>query len=85
MSPAIKYSLARVGMFVVVAVALTPLGMDILLQLMIAILVTAVLSFFVLRKWRDEMARTIEKSMAERKADKRRLRAALSGEDDPEK
>ena len=82
MSPAVKYSLARVGLFVVVALALTPLHMDILIRLMIAILVTAVVSFFVLRKWRDEMAVTIEKSMTQRKQDKQRLRAALAGDDE---
>jgi cytochrome c-type biogenesis protein CcmH/NrfF len=85
MSPAIKYSLARVGMFIVVALALTPLHLNLWVQLMIAILVTAVLSYFVLRKWRDEMAVTIERSMSQRKQQKQHLRAALSGEDEQKK
>ncbi len=81
MNPAIKYSLARVGMFLVVAFALTPLGLDLLVQLMIAILITAGLSYFLLRKWRDEMAVTIEKSMSQRKQERQRLRAALAGDE----
>jgi hypothetical protein len=85
MSPAIKYTLARAGMFVVFAVALQPLHMNLLVQLTIALAVTAVVSYFLLRKWRDEMAVNIERSMSHRRQEKQRLRAALSGDDEPEK
>jgi Protein of unknown function (DUF4229) len=63
--------------------ALTPLQLDLLLQLLIALVVTAVLSYFALRKWREEMAENIGKSMRARKAEKERLRSALAGNDDP--
>ena len=56
MSPAVKYTLGRIGLFVVVLLVLWPLDLDILLKLMVAVLVSAGLSFFVLRKLRDEMA-----------------------------
>lgn len=82
MSPAIKYTLARVGMFVVIALALTPLRIDLFLRLIIALTITAVASFFLLRKWRDEMAANITASMASRKAEKARLRSALAGDDE---
>ena len=82
MSPAIKYTLARVGMFLVIAVALTPLHLDLLLQLLIALVVTAVAAYFLLRRWRDEMAANIGKSMEARKAEKERLRSALAGDDE---
>lgn len=82
MSPAIKYTLARVGMFVVIALALTPIHLDLLVQLLIALVITAVAAYFLLRKWRDEMAVNISKSMATRKAEKERLRSALAGDDD---
>jgi len=81
-SPAIKYTLARVGMFVVVAAALLPFGLNPFLAMMIALLVTLPLSYFVLRRWRDQMAEHIDESMRARKEEKQRLRAALSGEDD---
>jgi positive regulator of sigma E activity len=86
MSPAIKYTLARVGMFVVLTVLLRLVfQLDLFLAMVIALCVTAVLAYFVLRKWRDEMAVTIEKSMSQRKQEKQRLRAALSGEEEPDK
>lgn len=84
LSPATKYTLARVGMFVVLALALTPLHVDLLLRLMIALVVTAVASWFLLAKWRDEMADTIGRSMAQRKEEKERLRAALAGDEERE-
>lgn len=82
LSPAVKYTLARVGMFVVLALALAPLHLDLLLRLMIALLVTAVASWFLLARWRNEMADTIGASMAARKQEKDRLRSALAGDDD---
>jgi ABC-type nickel/cobalt efflux system permease component RcnA len=82
MSPAVKYTLARVGMFVVIALALTPLRIDLFLRLIIALMITAVAAFFLLRKWRDEMAANITTSMASRKAEKARLRSALAGDDE---
>lgn len=82
MSPAIKYTLGRVGLFVVIAAALLPLHLNLFLNLMIALLVSMPLSYFVLKRWREQMAEKIDDSLQKRKDEKRKLRAALSGDDD---
>jgi len=88
MSPGIKYGLARVGLFVAVAVpaALAFRDVNLLIVLMIALLVSAILSFVLppLRRWRDEVAGQLSTSVARRAAEKERLRAALAGEDEPD-
>lgn len=78
----VKYTLARVGIFVVVALALMPLVHDLLLAMVISAVVTAVVALFVLRKWRDEVAATLTHSMTARRVEKEKLRAALAGDDD---
>jgi hypothetical protein len=82
-SPALKYSLGRIGIFVAVAVpavALLPVE-SLLVRLMVAILASAVLSFFLLRRWRDELAEQIQTDARRRSREKARLRAALAGEE----
>ncbi|MET7401149.1 DUF4229 domain-containing protein, partial [Dactylosporangium sp. NPDC005572] len=56
MSPFLKYTLARLGLFVAVAAATlaVPLDVSVPLKLMIAVLVSAVLAFFLLRGLREE-------------------------------
>ncbi|GAA0731585.1 DUF4229 domain-containing protein [Dactylosporangium roseum] len=84
MSPIVKYSLARLGLFVVVAaVALTvPVDVNITLKLMVAVLVSAVLAFFLLKGMREQ-ASVQAVGVAQRRTEKReRLRAALNGDDD---
>lgn len=78
--PMVKYTLARVGMFVVVGVALAPL-VGLLLGMVISAIVTSVLALFVLRRWRDEVASTIETSMTRKRNEKAKLRSALAGDD----
>ena len=80
-NPAIKYTLARLGLFVVVLLALLPIPvLDVLLKLMIAVLVSAVASWFLLRRMRDQVADRLEQSMDRRREEKEKLRAALAGE-----
>jgi len=81
--PATKYTLARIGLFLLAAALAWPLPVDLLLRLLIAAVVSSVASWFLLNRWRGEMGATIEKSMAARKAEKEKLRAALAGDDDP--
>jgi len=83
MSPAVKYTLGRIGLFVAVVLALWPITMNIFLKLMLAVVFSAAASFFLLRGWRDEMAGQIALSAERRRAEKERLRAALAGEDEP--
>ncbi|NBE82668.1 DUF4229 domain-containing protein [Micromonospora rubida] len=83
MSAAVKYTLGRIGLFAVVFVALWPVGMNIFLQLMLALAFSATLSFFLLRGWRDEMAGEMSEAAERRRAEKERLRSALAGDDQP--
>ncbi|WP_405114564.1 DUF4229 domain-containing protein [Micromonospora sp. NBC_01405] len=83
MSAAVKYTLGRIGLFVVVFVALWPVGMNIFLQLMLALAFSATLSFFLLRGLRDEMAGEMAEAAERRRAEKERLRSALAGDDQP--
>ena len=84
MSPMMKYSLARVGLFVAVAAVLTvlPIPLAFLVRLMIAVVVSAVLSLFLLRGMRDQVAEQLGAAARRRAAEKERLRAALAGEDE---
>jgi hypothetical protein len=81
-SAALKYTLGRIGLFVVIFAALVPVAMNIFLKLMLALAFSAALSFFLLRGWRDEMAEEMAEAAERRRAEKERLRSALAGEDE---
>jgi hypothetical protein len=84
MSPILKYTLARLGLFVLIALAVlvVPFDVSVPLKLMIAILVSAALAFFLLKGLREE-ASVQAVGAAQRRTEKReRLRAALNGDDD---
>jgi hypothetical protein len=86
MGPGAKYAAARLGIFVACAVPalfLFPREMNPLLKLMIALVVSAAVSFYALRGLRDQVAQRMSTN-AQKKIDERnRLRAALAGEDEP--
>ncbi|AYF30353.1 MULTISPECIES: DUF4229 domain-containing protein [Micromonospora] len=84
MSAAVKYTLGRVGLFVAVLAALWFVEMNMFLRLMVALISSAALSFFLLRNWRDEMAGEMAEASERRRAEKDRLRTALAGEDEPD-
>jgi len=83
MNPMVKFTLGRVGLFVVIALALWPVPMDLLLKLMIAIIGSFGLQFVLLRKWRTEMIGQVDQLASQRRAEKEKLRAALAGDDEP--
>ncbi|MEJ3748387.1 DUF4229 domain-containing protein [Actinomycetes bacterium KLBMP 9797] len=83
MSPAVKYTLGRIGLFALVFAALWPVDLNVFVKLMIALIASAGFSFFLLRGWRDQMADQMASAAERRKAEKERLRAALAGDDDP--
>ncbi|WP_446217870.1 DUF4229 domain-containing protein [Micromonospora sp. IBHARD004] len=83
MSAAVKYTLGRIGLFVGVLAALWFVEMNMFLRLMLALVFSAALSFFLLRGWRDEMAGEMAESAERRRAEKERLRSALAGDDQP--
>lgn len=82
MKPAVKYTLGRIGLFVVIFAMLLPVPMNILVKAMVAFIASAALSFVVLRKWRDQMAEQLGSIAARRAAEKERLRSALAGDED---
>ncbi|MFG1675032.1 DUF4229 domain-containing protein [Micromonospora sp. NPDC049282] len=84
MSAAVKYTLGRVGLFVGVLAALWFVEMNMFLRLMLALVSSAALSFFLLRGWRDEMAGEMAEASERRRAEKDRLRSALAGDDQAE-
>jgi hypothetical protein len=85
MSPVIKYTLARVGLFAAVFAALLPIDLDIFIKLLIALVASAGFSFILLRGLRDKVANQMASTAERRKAEKDRLRAALSGDDEPKR
>jgi hypothetical protein len=80
-SPTLKYTLGRLGLFLLFLVVLLPTPLNFFVQMMIAFVLSAVASFFVLTKWRNQMAERLGDSAANRKAEKERLRAALAGDE----
>jgi hypothetical protein len=87
MSPGIKYTFARVGLFLACAIPaslLLPNAVDELIKLLIALAVSSGLSFVLLRRWRDEVAVQLDRVSKQRVESKERLRAALAGDDEPD-
>jgi hypothetical protein len=83
-SPMSKYALGRIGLFVAVAAPLILIfpKMNVLLTLMIAVLVSAALAFFLLRRWREEVGEHMLANSRKKAAEKEKLRAALAGDDE---
>ena len=81
MSPAGKYTLGRFGLFLLVFVLLLPLPLNILVTAMIALVVSAVLSYFLMADWRNQMAEQLAAAAERRTAENERLRAALAGDE----
>lgn len=83
MNPLLKYTLARLGLFVVAAAVLVvlPIPIHLTLRLGIAVLISAALSFFLLRGLRDEVAVHLTGAAKRRAERKEELRSALSGDD----
>lgn len=81
MSPLLKYTLARLGLFAAVAVVLLalPTGLHPLLVLGIAVLASALLSLVLLRGTRDQVAIQVAAAVDRRAERRRRLQAALAG------
>jgi chromate transport protein ChrA len=83
MSPFMKYSFARLGIFVATAAVLffLPIPIDPLLRLMAALLISAVLSYFLLGKLRNQVGEQVA-GVAQRRIERKdRLRSALAGDD----
>ncbi len=81
MSPAVKYTLGRFGLFAVVLLLLLPVPLNFLVKAMIALVASAAFSYFLLAKWREEMAEQLGSVAQRRREEKQRLRAALAGDE----
>jgi len=82
MSPAYKYTAGRFVLFAAVFALLLPLPLNILVKAMIALIASAAFSYFLLAKWRNEMAEQIGTAVSRRQQEKTRLRAALAGDEE---
>lgn len=84
MSAALKFTLGRIGLFVAVFLVLLPFPqLSLLIKLLVAVVTSFALSWFLLRGWRDQMAVEMDQKVKRRREEKAELRAALAGEDDP--
>ncbi|WP_239152394.1 DUF4229 domain-containing protein [Virgisporangium aurantiacum] len=78
-----KYTIARLGLFIVAAAVLlvVPIELNPFLKLGIALIASAILSFFLLRKLRDDVANQLADGARQRADRKEKLRSALAGDD----
>ena len=86
MSPFMRYSLARLGIFVIVAAGLffVPIQVDPLLRLMVALLVSAAVAYLLLGRLRMQVGEQVAGAAQRRAERKERLRSALAGEETPD-
>lgn len=85
MRAVVKYTLGRLGLLLAILLVLFLLfpRLNPLVTLLVAFTVSLVLSWFLLRGWRDEMSRSLAEAADRRRESRERLRAALAGEDAP--
>jgi membrane protein implicated in regulation of membrane protease activity len=83
LSPLVKYSLARLGLFLASAAVLliVPAPVSILPRLAVAVLVAAVLSLVLLRRLRERANADLADRARRRDQRKEHLRRAMAGED----
>jgi hypothetical protein len=86
MSPVVKYTLARLGLYLVLLAVLVPVPYpeNFLVKAMIALFASAGLSLVLLRGWRNEMAEQLATGVKRRRTEKDRLRSALAGDESAE-
>lgn len=81
MHPGVVYTAARLGVFVLVAALLFAVGFRSWMLALGSLLISAPLSYFLLRRQREAFAAQVEGRTSARQAEKARLRAPL-GDDD---
>jgi hypothetical protein len=82
----LKYTLARLGLFVVVAgiALLLPVPIHVYIRLAAALLVSAALGIWLLKGLREDVNLYVADMVHKRKESRERLRAALNGEEAPQ-
>jgi hypothetical protein len=82
-NPAVKYTLGRIGLLLAALLVVWPVPqLGPMVKLLTALTVSFVLSWFVLRRWRDEFSAYLAARAEQRRLERERLRAALAGDDD---
>lgn len=85
MNPVVKYTLGRVGLFLGAFLLVWPIPqLGLMIKLLVALTISFVLSWVVLRGWRDQLAGYLEVRSERRRVERERLRATLAGEDSTE-
>ncbi|GAA0230507.1 DUF4229 domain-containing protein [Cryptosporangium japonicum] len=80
--PGFLYTTARAMVFAACALVLFLIGFRSWILVFGALLLSAPLSFFLLRKQREAFAQRVEGRMSKRQTEKAKLRAALAGDED---
>jgi hypothetical protein len=81
-NPLVRYTLGRIGVFAAVLLLVLPTSYPLLLKLLAAVLVSAVLAWFVLRRWREDAAAHLAAAAERRRAERDRRRDLLAGDGD---
>jgi uncharacterized protein DUF4229 len=80
-NPFVKYTLARIGLLLAALLVLLPVpGLSFMVKLLLAVTVSFILSWVVLRKWRDELSAYLATRAEQRRVERERLRATLAGD-----
>ena len=82
LNPGFLYTAARGMIFAACVIVLFVIGFRSWVLVFGALLLSAPLSFFLLRKQREAFARRVEGRMSKRQREKANLRAALAGDED---
>jgi ABC-type spermidine/putrescine transport system permease subunit II len=83
LNPGVVYSVGRFGCFLAVATVLWLIGFRSWLLVLGALILSAPLSYVLLRGVRSAWSQRLEAAAARRKAEKQRLRATLRGDEPP--
>lgn len=82
MNPFLKYTLWRVALFLGVLLILLPVPrLGLLVKALVAVLISFGLSLVLMRRWRNELNVYLAERAERRRAEQRRLRDTLYGED----
>jgi uncharacterized protein DUF4229 len=84
-NPFVKYTLGRTGLLLAALLVLWPVPqIGPMVKLLLALTVSFVLSWVLLRGWRDQLSEYLAARAEQRRAERERLRAILAGEDHAE-
>ena len=82
LSPGVLYTLGRIGCFLLVAAILYAIGFRSWLLAILSLFASAPLSYVLLRGVRTAWGAQLDARLAQRREEKRRLRATLRGDDE---